>query len=104
MVKKVFISHSNVICYFSMIGYLLANGGYLLLVYPLMIYGYALLSQTRPGKWFWYTTLYYTQVLIILLFFAQLDIWVILKVLDEDNEQNYVTDLLIDLNLGVFRI
>jgi len=37
-----------------------ANGGALYLFYPLIVFGYALLLEERPGKWFWYLALAYT--------------------------------------------
>jgi hypothetical protein len=84
MFKKILISHSHWACYFMMVAYLISNGGYLLLVYPIMIYGYALLNQSRPGKLFWYTTLYYTQILLILTFIVQLDLWYYLTIFQQE--------------------
>ena len=45
------------------------------MVYPAMIFGYALMEESRPGKDFWKFILIYTQVIIILQFLTQLNIW-----------------------------
>jgi len=52
-----------------------ANGGALYLFYPLIIFGYALLLEERPGKWFWYLALAYTQIIIVLNFTIMLTLW-----------------------------
>lgn len=53
----------------------LTNGGVLYLYYPAAVFGYALLLEERPGKWFWYTVLAYTQVLIVCNFILMLTFW-----------------------------
>lgn len=53
----------------------LTNGGYLYIVYPVAIFGYALLLEERPGKWFWYGMLMYAQALIIANFLIMLNLW-----------------------------
>jgi hypothetical protein len=57
---KIIVSYSEFFCYFWMLFATFANGGTLYLFYPFMIFGYALLLEERPGKWFWYLALGYT--------------------------------------------
>lgn len=45
------------------------------MVYPIFVFGYALLLEERPGKLFWYTMLIYTQLLMILNFAVMLTLW-----------------------------
>jgi piezo-type mechanosensitive ion channel component 1/2 len=75
---KSIISNSEIFCYFWMLFATLTNGGMLYLVYPAMVFGYALLVEERPGKWFWITVLTYTQLLIVANFLLMLNLWQVL--------------------------
>lgn len=72
---KMIVSYSEIFCYFWMLYATFANGGALYLFYPLIIFGYALLLEERPGKWFWYLALAYTQIIIVLNFTIMLTLW-----------------------------
>ena len=72
---KMIVCHTEFICYFWMVLACLLNGGVLYLVFPTIVFGYALLLEERPGKWFWYFVLLYTQFLIITEFALQLSLW-----------------------------
>lgn len=95
LLYKCIISHIEYFCYFCMLFATLTNGGVLYLVYPVAIFGYALLLEERPGKWFWYGMLLYSQMILILNFLIVLDLWpVIMTKPDqlsnwEDNIQKY---------------
>ena len=45
---------------------LMMNGGLLFMVYPALVFGIALMEESRPGKTFWYFVVYYTQALLTL--------------------------------------
>lgn len=75
---KMVVSHSEYFCYFWMLFATLTNGGTLYLVYPVMIFGYALLLEERPGKWFWFVVLTYTQIIIVANFTLMLNLWKVL--------------------------
>jgi hypothetical protein len=75
---KIIVSHSEYFCYFWMLVATLSNGGLLYMFYPIVIFGYALLLEERPGKWFWFLVLGYTQVMIILNFMLMLTLWQVL--------------------------
>jgi hypothetical protein len=72
---KICVSYSDLICYFFMLLCTISNGGFIYMVYPAMIFGYALMEESRPGKDFWKFVLIYTQVIIILQFLTQLNLW-----------------------------
>lgn len=48
------------------------TAGLLTIVYPIAVFGYALLEETRPTRKFWRIFLYYTVVLVILKFVMNL--------------------------------
>jgi hypothetical protein len=50
------------------------NAGILSLVYPFLVFGYALLEETRPKNWFWNLVRNYNQVLVFIKFFLNLSI------------------------------
>lgn len=56
----------------------------LTLFYPFAVFGYALLEETRPRKWFWGLVINYTLALIFLRFTTQLNFgsYEYLRVLD----------------------
>lgn len=60
MLYKILASQVNLICYFFMILAFMKNGGLLYMVYPLIIFGYALMLERDPGKYFWYFIVVYT--------------------------------------------
>lgn len=51
------------------------NPGILTLVYPLSVFGYALMEETRPRRYFWYLIMLYTQLLLIFQFVLSLRFW-----------------------------
>jgi len=67
---KIFISNTEFICYMAMLSSMFISAGLIGLFYPLSIFGYALLEETRPSKKYWYMVLIYTSVLLILKFSA----------------------------------
>jgi len=62
----VLISNTQSIIYFSMLFSMFQNAGFISLIYPFLVFGYALLEETRPSKNFWTFLRKYT---ICLLFF-----------------------------------
>jgi hypothetical protein len=44
------------------------NAGLCSTIYPVAVFGYALLEETRPRRWFWRYILYYTIFLLLLKF------------------------------------
>lgn len=75
MFYKILASYTHLFCYFFMLLALFSNGGLLYLVYPFIIFGIAMMEERRPGRIFWYFVIIYTQIIIIIQFLAQLNIW-----------------------------
>ena len=63
------------IAYFLMIAAMFENAGLLALIYPLAVFGYALMEETRPKKAFWDFMLKYTIAILMLKFIMQLSIF-----------------------------
>ena len=89
--QSIIIKHFNWICYFFMILDHMLNGSLITLVYPLSIFGFALLEYPRPKKIYWILVLYYTFIIMCVKFFIQLKI--ILMILDEDNYSQLINNL-----------
>ena len=51
----------------------LTSGSFLTAVYPLAVFGYALLEECRPQKWFWDYIICYTLFMIFLRCATQFD-------------------------------
>ena len=63
------------------------NPGILTLVYPISVFGYALIEETRPRRYFWYFIMLYTQLFIIIQFIFSLSYWTQAQnLLDAPNE------------------
>lgn len=69
---KGILSNLDMIAYMIMIIQTIINPGVCTLVYPFSIFGYALLMETRPSKYYWYFILAYTQLLMIVEFVLSL--------------------------------
>lgn len=72
---KTLISYSEFFCYFWMLFATLSKAGILYLVYPFLIFGYSVCEEQRPGRYFWFFIIIYTQFLIIINFVIQLEFW-----------------------------
>lgn len=49
------------------------NAGLISLPYPFMVFGYAVLEERQPGKWFWNMVRNYTTFLLFFKFILNLD-------------------------------
>lgn len=47
---------------------MMKNAGLVSLIYPMVVFGYALMEEINPRKRFWYTIMIYTEVLILIKF------------------------------------
>ena len=45
------------------------------IVYPLSIFGFAMMEEKKPSKGFWYFIIFYTELLIGIEFILSLDFW-----------------------------
>jgi hypothetical protein len=51
------------------------NAGLISIPYPFAVFGYALMEEGRPKKWFWNAAAGYTIFILIMKWVANLDIW-----------------------------
>lgn len=49
----------------------LINGSFLTAFYPLLVFAYALLEESKPQKWFWNVVIYYSIAFVFLRFATQ---------------------------------
>lgn len=61
----VLISQTQTMIYFSMIFSMWANAGIISIFYPIAVFGYAMLEETRPRKEFWDTIRMYTTFILL---------------------------------------
>ena len=71
----ILISNSQNMIYLSMILSMYCNAGLISIVYPILVFGYAMMEETRPRKEFWTNIRAYTQFLLVLKFLANLSIF-----------------------------
>ena len=69
------MTYSDSICYILMIVSMMKNAGFISLLYPFVVFGYALMEEINPKKRIWYMLMIYTQILIIIKFVFQLSYW-----------------------------
>ena len=58
-----------------MICSMMKNAGLISVVYPLVVFGYALFEEINPRKKLWYAIMIYTECLILIKFVYQLSFW-----------------------------
>ena len=65
---EIIATYSDFICYLFMIISMMKNAGLISLVYPMTVFGFALMEEVNPKKKFWYVILIYTEALIMVKF------------------------------------
>lgn len=60
----------QVLSFIFMILAVIMNGGALYMIYPALVFGVAMVEEERPGKFYWYFVIFYTQLLIFLQYMA----------------------------------
>lgn len=68
LLLEILASHSDKLCYLFMIVSMMKTAGFISLIYPMSVFGYALMEEMQPKKKFWYVILFYTEALILLKF------------------------------------
>lgn len=68
---EVFVANAGSICCLLMIFCHLINGALLTVFYPIAVFAYALLEETKPQKWFWNIVIYYTIAFVFIRFATQ---------------------------------
>lgn len=75
LLVEVVISHSDSVCYILMLVSMMKNAGLISLLYPMVVFGYALMEEVNPRKKVWYMLMIYTEALILAKFIFQLSFW-----------------------------
>jgi len=75
-------THSSTFAYFFMIMAMMIDAGMISLIYPISLFGYALLEEERPGAKYWLFIQVYTVVILVLKFLFQMDIFLTMDNLD----------------------
>lgn len=91
------ISNTQGMVYFGMILSMYINAGVLSLVYPFLVFGYALLEENRPRKEFWNFVRSYTTVLLFIKFVVNL------SVLDVLLTSKLFLDISVTIKLGIYK-
>lgn len=66
LIGQIISSNGHVFCYALMILAVTRNGGLIYMLYPALVFGYALLEEDKPGKKFWFFVVYYTSAIVFL--------------------------------------
>ena len=69
------VSYSDSVCYILMLVSMMKNAGLISIMYPLVVFGYALMEEVNPKKKVWYILMIYTELLILSKFIFQLSFW-----------------------------
>jgi hypothetical protein len=72
---KALISNASTFAYLFMILSMCWNAGFISILYPLAVFGYALIEEARPSKYYWDFITFYTVLIILIKTVFQLDIW-----------------------------
>lgn len=72
---KALISNAATFAYLFMILSMCWNAGFISILYPLAVFGYALMEEARPSKYYWSFITFYTVLIIVIKTLFQLDIW-----------------------------
>ena len=60
LIEQIVSSNLDIIAYMFMIFATICNPGIITLVYPLSVFGFALMEETRPKQHFWNFIIFYT--------------------------------------------
>jgi len=71
----VMISNTETCLYLSMMFAMFVNAGLISVIYPLSMFGYALLEETRPRNHYWKFIQSYTTVILIIKFLFNLAVF-----------------------------
>ena len=75
LITEIMVSYSDSVCYILMLVSMMKNAGLISIMYPLVVFGYALMEEVNPKKKVWYILMIYTELLILSKFIFQLSFW-----------------------------
>lgn len=103
-IPKALMSQAAALSYFCMIMSMILNAGLISILYPFAVFGYALMEEGRPGKWFWNTMSSYTIIILFIKLIAQLDIWFAIELANPYYTANSYLILGIDRVEGILNL
>ena len=71
----IIISNTQNLIFFSMMLSMYMNAGLISMIYPILLFGYALLEETRPRRRFWEFLRRYTTTLLFIKFVCNLSVF-----------------------------
>ena len=71
-IAYIIISNTDSLIYLAMMLSMFTNAGLISILYPISIFGFALLEETRPRKKYWHFIQNYSQVILLLKFIFNL--------------------------------
>lgn len=77
LIQQILQSNVELLAYIFMLIETVRSPGILTLVYPFSVFGYALMEETRPRRYFWYLLMLYTQLCLIVQFVLSLRFWAV---------------------------
>lgn len=63
---EIISSNAQIVCYLFMLLAVMKNGGLIYMIYPVLVFGVAILEEDKPGKKFWFFVVYYTSVVLLI--------------------------------------
>lgn len=111
---KALISNASTFAYLFMILSMCWNAGLISILYPLAVFGYALIEEARPSKYYWDFITFYTVLIILIKTVFQLDIWFYINTslyqfnnpdtfnADQPFDMNKFPFTFIDINVSLF--
>lgn len=72
---EIIVTYSDSVCYILMLVSMMTNAGLISILYPMVVFGYALMEEVNPRKRIWYSLMVYSEVLILAKFIFQLSFW-----------------------------
>ena len=72
---EILSTYSQYLCYFFMLLSMMINAGLVSIIYPLSVFGFAMMEETSPKRTFWNIILVYTLALVLVKFIYQLNFW-----------------------------
>lgn len=74
------LSNLNSLLYFFMLVSMAFNAGLTAVIYPIAVFCFAMLEETRPRNWFWKFIMWYTTILLLIKFTFNLSIVALITV------------------------
>jgi hypothetical protein len=98
LIFQIFLCNLDFFVYLSMIYSMMENAGFISIIYPFSVFGYALLEEIRPTKYYWDFMLKYTIVILFIKFAVNLELF------DSTFESDFYMDLQSSVKIGFYEL